>query len=137
MCYLFGDIAKEPITEITPTLLTPHVLTTLRQCDFLAYKVSLTILANFVTEGLKNLLLILIVFEYNKVLKDSGYIKKISQMPVVLIPIHFERGPLHRHPSCQRSGTTKVTLSYDQLLKKLFDQFQHEVPIFFFYLQWC
>lgn len=30
---------KEPITEITPTLLTPDVLITLRQCDHLAHQV--------------------------------------------------------------------------------------------------
>lgn len=28
---------------------------------------------------------------------------KISQMPVVLIPIHFDRDPVNRIPSCSRS----------------------------------
>lgn len=27
----------------------------------------------------------------------------VSQMPVVLIPIHFDRDPVTRGPSCQRS----------------------------------
>lgn len=28
---------------------------------------------------------------------------KISQMPVILIPIHFDRDPVNRIPSCSRS----------------------------------
>ncbi len=44
VCYLFGGIAKEPINEITPTLLTPDVLTTLRQCDHLAHQVSVLLI---------------------------------------------------------------------------------------------
>ncbi|XP_021947772.1 GMP synthase [glutamine-hydrolyzing] [Folsomia candida] len=85
ICYLFGDVAKEPITEITPTLLTPDVLTTLRECDNLAHTV----------------------------LHESGCTKKISQMPVVLIPIHFERGPLNRNPSCQRSVVLRPFVTND------------------------
>ncbi|CAL8147628.1 unnamed protein product [Orchesella dallaii] len=85
VCYLFGGLAKEPITEITPTLLTPDVLTTLRQCDHLAHQV----------------------------LYDSGYGGQISQMPVVLIPIHFERSQLNRTPSCQRSVVLRPFVTND------------------------
>lgn len=50
VCYLFGGLVKEPITEITPTLLTPEVLTTVRQCDYLAHQV--TYIAEFKDENL-------------------------------------------------------------------------------------
>lgn len=38
-----------------------------------------------------------------KVLQASGYARCIAQMPVVLIPVHFDRDPAVRAPSCQRS----------------------------------
>jgi len=76
---------KQPITEVTPTLLTPDVLTTLRQCDHLAHQV----------------------------LYESGCGGQISQMPVVLIPIHFERGQLNRTPSCQRSVVLRPFVTND------------------------
>jgi len=85
VCYLFGGAAKEPVQEITPTLLTPDVLTTLRECDCIV----------------------------DKILLDFGCKEKISQMPVVLIPIHFERGPLHRNPSCQRSVVLRPFVTND------------------------
>lgn len=33
----------------------------------------------------------------------SGCTKYISQMPVILIPVHFDRDPVNRIPSCARS----------------------------------
>jgi len=73
--YVFGGSVKHPVQEITRTTLTVNVLKTLRQVDFLA----------------------------NKVLLETGAVKQITQMPVVLIPVHFDIDPVSRDPVCQRS----------------------------------
>ena len=39
--------------------------------------------------------------------------KSLSQMPVVLIPIHFDRDPLSRVPSCQRSVVIRTFITND------------------------
>jgi len=87
VCYAFGTAINETINEITPTHLTINVLATLREADFLA----------------------------NKVLRDSGYDKKLAQMPVVLIPIHFDRDrdSNQRIPSCQHSIVFRPFISQD------------------------
>lgn len=41
VCYIFGGIVKESLPDVTPTYLTSHVLSTLRQCDDVAMTVSL------------------------------------------------------------------------------------------------
>lgn len=38
-----------------------------------------------------------------QVLVSTNTTHLVSQMPVVLIPIHFDRDPVTRGPSCQRS----------------------------------
>lgn len=40
VCYAFGGIIKEQITDITPTFLTQQVISTLRQADDLATQVN-------------------------------------------------------------------------------------------------
>lgn len=75
VCYIFGCQLHHPVTDITPTHLTSNVIATLRQADHVA----------------------------NQVLVANGYMGAISQMPVVLIPIHFDRDAASRIPSCQRS----------------------------------
>ncbi|XP_044758111.1 GMP synthase [glutamine-hydrolyzing] isoform X1 [Coccinella septempunctata] len=75
VCYVFGGLVKEPIPDVTPTFLTNNVLSTLRQCDDIA----------------------------TGVLHNSGHTQSISQMPVILIPLHFDRDQALRIPSCQRS----------------------------------
>nr|CAI5834190.1 unnamed protein product [Callosobruchus analis] len=75
VCYVFGGIVKEPLPDVTPTYLTSNVLSTLRQCDDVA----------------------------TTVLQNSGHINSVSQMPVILIPLHFDRDQALRIPSCQRS----------------------------------
>lgn len=85
VCYVFGPPVREPVTEVTPTYLTMNVLATLREVDFLA----------------------------NKVLRESGYDKKLAQMPVVLIPIHFDRDSSQRLPSSQRSIVFRPFISQD------------------------
>lgn len=39
--------------------------------------------------------------------------KSLSQMPVVLIPVHFDRDPLSRIPSCQRSVVIRTFITND------------------------
>lgn len=39
--------------------------------------------------------------------------RKISQMPVVLIPVHFDRDIAYRHPSCQRSVVIRPFITED------------------------
>lgn len=48
-----------------------------------------------------------------QVLHDSACVGQISQMPVVLIPIHFERSQLNRAPSCQRSVVLRPFVTND------------------------
>jgi GMP synthase (glutamine-hydrolysing) len=43
----------------------------------------------------------------------AGHMKSLSQMPVVLIPIHFDRDPLSRVPSCQRSVVIRTFITND------------------------
>ncbi|KAB0391186.1 hypothetical protein E2I00_012716, partial [Balaenoptera physalus] len=83
--YIFGPPVKEPPTDVTPTFLTTGVLSTLRQADF----------------------------EAHNILRESGYAGKISQMPVILTPLHFDRDPLQKQPSCQRSVVIRTFITSD------------------------
>ncbi|KAK1168494.1 GMP synthase [glutamine-hydrolyzing]-like [Acipenser oxyrinchus oxyrinchus] len=83
--YVFGPQVKEPPTDITPTFLTTGVLGTLRQADFVAHVI----------------------------LRESGYAGKISQMPVILTPLHFDRDPLQKQPSCRRSVVIRTFITSD------------------------
>ncbi|KAJ8274199.1 hypothetical protein COCON_G00088240 [Conger conger] len=83
--YVFGPQVKEPPADITPTFLTTGVLSTLRQADFVA----------------------------NSVLRESGHSGKVSQMPVILTPLHFDRDPLLKQPSCQRSVVLRTFITSD------------------------
>ncbi|KPJ02334.1 GMP synthase [glutamine-hydrolyzing] [Papilio xuthus] len=85
VCYAFGGIIKEQVTDITPTFLTQHVVSTLRQADDLA----------------------------TQVLTSSGCAGRIAQMPVVLLPVHLDRDAALRAPSCQRSLVLRPFLTGD------------------------
>ncbi|KAJ8926510.1 hypothetical protein NQ314_021112, partial [Rhamnusium bicolor] len=85
VCYVFGGIVKEPLPDVTPTYLTSNVLSTLRQCDDVA----------------------------TGVLHNSGHSGSISQMPVILIPLHFDRDQALRIPSCQRSVVLRPFCTLD------------------------
>lgn len=43
----------------------------------------------------------------------SGYSGKISQMPVILTPLHFDRDPLQKQPSCRRSVVVRTFITSD------------------------
>jgi hypothetical protein len=48
-----------------------------------------------------------------QVLSSSGYVSSLSQMPIVLIPVHFDRDQVSRIPSCQRSVVLRPFCSHD------------------------
>jgi len=83
--FAFGGKITEPVTDITPTYLTPQVLGTLRLCDHAA----------------------------NSALRSAGCTGRLSQMPIVMIPIHFDRDPLLYTPSCQHSVVIRTFLTAD------------------------
>ncbi|XP_030842450.1 GMP synthase [glutamine-hydrolyzing] [Strongylocentrotus purpuratus] len=83
--FIFGEPVTETIQDVTPTFLTPNVLGTLRQADYYA----------------------------REELVNSGYDKKISQMPIILAPVHFDRDPVMHQPSCQRSVAIRTFITND------------------------
>ncbi|XP_019864567.1 GMP synthase [glutamine-hydrolyzing] isoform X2 [Aethina tumida] len=85
VCYIFGGIVKEPLPDVTPTYLTSNVLSTIRQCDDVA----------------------------TSILHSSGYSSCISQMPVILLPLDFDRDQALRIPSCQRSVALRPFITED------------------------
>jgi GMP synthase (glutamine-hydrolysing) len=48
-----------------------------------------------------------------QVLASSGCVNSLSQMPIVLIPVHFDRDQVSRIPSCQRSVVLRPFCSHD------------------------
>lgn len=62
--------------------------------------------------------------------------RHLAQMPVVLIPIHFDREPVNRLPSCQRSIVLRPFISNDFMTGTPAipgtEQMPTDVSIFFF-----
>ncbi|KAG9511370.1 GMP synthase [glutamine-hydrolyzing], partial [Fragariocoptes setiger] len=87
VCWVFGDAVQYNCNDITPTTLTFQVLSILREADSRA----------------------------QKILHETGYAKKVSQMPVILIPIHFDRDVVLRQPqpSCQYSIVLRTFVTED------------------------
>ncbi|XP_059057714.1 GMP synthase [glutamine-hydrolyzing] isoform X2 [Achroia grisella] len=85
VCYAFGGIIKELVTDITPTFLTQQVISTLRQADDIAMQV----------------------------LVSSGIVSRVAQMPVVLVPLHLDRDAAVRAASCQRCIVLRPFLTAD------------------------
>ncbi|XP_048775368.1 GMP synthase [glutamine-hydrolyzing]-like [Ostrea edulis] len=83
--YIFGGSVRFPVEDITPTYLTSGVLSTLRQADYLA----------------------------TEVLQTTDTTSKLSQMPVIIIPVHFDRDPVKNIPSCQRSIVIRTFITND------------------------
>lgn len=48
-----------------------------------------------------------------QVLASSGYVNSLSQMPIVLIPVHFDLDQVSRISSCQRSIVLRPFCSHD------------------------
>jgi GMP synthase (glutamine-hydrolysing) len=85
VCYAFGGHIDHQVTDITPTWLTTNVISTLREVDYRA----------------------------NQVLSKSGEMTKISQMPIVMIPIHFDRSNIEKRSSFQRSIVIRPFITKD------------------------
>ena len=85
ICFVFGGPLEHPVLDLTPTYLGPIVMATVRQADHLAHQV----------------------------LAQAEKTSAVSQMPVVLIPVHFDRSQMERVPSCCRSVVLRPFLSQD------------------------
>lgn len=87
VCWVFGKQVLFPVNEITPTTLTPQVLSILREADSRA----------------------------QTILHETNYHSQVSQMPVILIPIHFDRDTVLRQPqpSCQYSIVLRTFVTED------------------------
>jgi len=85
VAYIFGEEVSDQLQDITPTMLSFNVLSTLRQCDYIA----------------------------NNMLKKQNLMNKISQMPVVMLPLHFDRDVMTREPSCQRCIVLRPFITKD------------------------
>ncbi|XP_071480780.1 GMP synthase [glutamine-hydrolyzing]-like [Diadema antillarum] len=83
--FIFGEPVVDTLQDVTPTFLTPNVLAMLRQADYHA----------------------------REELMNSGYYNKISQMPVILVPVHFDRDLVAHQPSCQRSIVIRTFITND------------------------
>lgn len=83
--FVFGGKIVHQIQDVTPTFLTPNVLGTLRQVDC----------------------------EANATLLEQDSVSCISQMPLVLVPLHFDRDTILRLPSCQRSVVIRTFITND------------------------
>lgn len=83
--FIFGPLVQNPVHEVTFTQLSPMVVSTVRQADFLA----------------------------QQVLANAGLTKTISQMPVVLVPVHLDRSPLRNIPSCARAIAVRPFITDD------------------------
>lgn len=82
---MFGPAVEHDVYDITPTHLTEGVLSQLREADSRAYKI----------------------------LKDGGAVRSLSQMPIVSIPVHFDRSVDSSIPSCQRSMVIRTFITSD------------------------
>ncbi|KAH8392537.1 hypothetical protein KR215_010536 [Drosophila sulfurigaster] len=85
VCYIFGEPVQYLVTDITHTTLNTRVLRQLREADAIA----------------------------NEIIMQAGLYRKISQMPVILIPVHFDRDPINRTPSCRRSVVLRPFITND------------------------
>ncbi|KHJ43350.1 GMP synthase domain protein [Trichuris suis] len=84
--YAFGTAVRHPVLDITPTFLTSNVIHIAREADYIA----------------------------NKVAEVYNIRKSISQMPVVLLPIHFDRSDgIQKSPSFKWSICLRPVITSD------------------------
>lgn len=105
VCYIFGEPVQYLVTDITHTTLNTVVLAQLRQADAIANEVRSNSFICIIE-------LFLIKFQM-QIIMQAGLYRKISQMPVVLIPVHFDRDPINRTPSCRRSVVLRPFITND------------------------
>lgn len=84
--YVFGLEVEFPIMDITPTLLNSQVIATLQEVDAIV----------------------------NQMFARNDLIRKISQLPVVLLPVHFDRPPYNtEYPSVLHAACLRPFLTND------------------------
>lgn len=83
-CFVFGDKIEGPVRDITPTLLNPGAISRLREADSAAMDT----------------------------LRQHDALKLVSQMPVVLLPLHFDRASRH-DPSTKHSIVLRPFVTSD------------------------
>lgn len=85
-----------------------------------------------------------------QVLQHSGHNLSISQMPVILLPIHFDRDQALRIPSCQRSVVLRPFITQDFMtgvpaipgkhlptdVNEVFLIFRRSVNVFVYFYRW-
>lgn len=102
---MFGGLVQGPIEDITPTCLTHTTLSTLREADSLANSVLLK--HGNVVPYMQPTLFSILSFIVD-------LLSCISQMPIVLVPIHFDRLVENKiQPSCQRSIVIRTFITSD------------------------
>lgn len=85
VCFIFGNPVMYQITDVTHTFLSKYTVGQVRQADHIV----------------------------NTILNEFNLMKGISQMPVVLVPLHFDRDPVDRKPSAQRSIVLRPFMTND------------------------
>lgn len=95
VCYIFGDPVKHPVQDVTQTYLTPQVLSQVREADYVA----------------------------TQILVSRGYANAVSQMPIILIPVHFDRDVVARVQSCQRSVVIRTFITEDFMTGQFNEKF--------------
>jgi len=104
--WVFGGPVHGPIEDITPTCLTQTVLATLREADSHANAVLHEHGTNYSV----------IVYQLALFVFISDVMPCVSQMPIVLVPLHFDRQletETRIRPSCQRSIVIRTFITAD------------------------
>lgn len=109
VCYVFGNQVSYPVTDVTPTRISRYTLAQLRMADHIATEVNPIFNCNFKLQIIEQCSF----FPLFQTLLKANCLNKISQMPVVLIPIHFDRDPALRIPSCARAIVLRPFLTND------------------------
>lgn len=55
----------------------------------------------------------LLIKLFQQILSECNLMNGISQMPVILVPLHFDRDPVDRKPSAQRSIVLRPFITND------------------------
>lgn len=105
VCFIFGVPAIYQVSDVTHTFISKYTLGQVRQADNIVNSVSERFLGFAMFHKL-----ILLPFQ---ILNEFNLMRGISQMPVVLIPLHFDRDPVDRKPSAQRSIVLRPFITND------------------------
>lgn len=113
--YIFGPVIHEEIRDVTPTFLSPDVLSKLRLVDDIANRVlhSTGETSRSSRHQFAGCQKQAAISTTRDVYFVSGYASQLSQMPIVLLPIHFDRDPAFHVPSCQHSVVIRTFLTAD------------------------